>query len=60
MKKTVVTDMLNPQAGLPPEARAILRTKLGLPAETVAAPVTNAVPKISAPVSTNALAPTQP
>ncbi len=57
MKKTVVTDMLNPQAGLPPEARAILRTKLGLPAETVAPPVTNAVPKISTPVSTNTPAP---
>ena len=60
LTKTVVNDLLNPQRGLQPEARAILRTQLGLPAETVAPPATNSVPKISAPVSTNAPAPAQP
>ena len=60
LTKTVVADLLNPQGGLPAEARAILRTQLGLPAETVAPPATNSVPKVLAPVPTNAPAPTQP
>jgi hypothetical protein len=36
MVKEVVGSLLDPQRGLPPEARAILRTRLGLPAETAA------------------------
>jgi hypothetical protein len=52
MKKTIVMDLLNAENGLPPEARAILRTKLGLPAEVAAPAATNAAP--AAPASTNA------
>jgi hypothetical protein len=55
MKRTIVTDLLNPQGGLPPEARAIFRTKLGLPAEIAAPAATNSVPPApSATGSTNA------
>jgi len=55
LKKVVVTDLLNPQGGLPFEARAILRTKLGLPAESTAPAPTNAVPELPAnTVPTNA------
>jgi hypothetical protein len=57
LSKTVVSDLLNPERGVPVEARAILRTKLGLPPETVAPAVTNAVPIISTnSVSTNPVA----
>ncbi len=48
-KKEALDTLLDPQSGLPPEYRAILRTRLGLPAES-AAPAesaTNAVPAIS-------------
>ncbi len=51
LNKTVVTDLLNPQRGLPFEARAVLRTQLGLPAEIAAHAMTNAVPKIVSPVT---------
>ena len=60
LTKTVINDLLNSQSGLQPEARAILRTQLGLPAETIAPAATNSVPKMSAPVSTNTPAPAQP
>ena len=39
MNRLVVTDLLDPQRGIPPDARAVLRTRLGLPAESVPAPV---------------------
>ena len=46
----VVTEMLDQQRGLPFAARAVLRTQLGLPAETVStnapAVLTNAVETI--------------
>jgi hypothetical protein len=46
--REILDRMLNPQEGLLPEIRAVLRTKLGLPAET-----TNAPPAITkAPAST--------
>ena len=47
LNKTVVQQLLNPQAGVPYAARAVLRTQLGLPAES-AAPAPN-------PGSTNAV-----
>ena len=60
LNKTVITDLLDPQSGLPPETRAVLRTRLGLPAEAIAPPVntatnlsgaaTNTVP-VSAPTN---------
>ncbi len=53
LKKNVVMGLINPEGGLPADARAILRTKLGLPAENTAPPATNAVPAISAPPKTN-------
>ena len=36
--RTVLDQMLDPERGLPPQARAVLRTKLALPAETAPAP----------------------
>ncbi len=61
LSKTVVNDLLNPQRGVPAEARAILRTKLGLPPETVAPPATNAVPVVSTnSIPTNAPVPALP
>jgi hypothetical protein len=61
LKRTVINDLLNPQGGLPSEARAILRTKLGLPAESAAPPATNAVPVVlTNSVPTNAPAPVRP
>jgi hypothetical protein len=51
LNKTVVQQLLDPQAGVPYAARAVLRTQLGLPAETaVPAPnsgSTNAVENVS-------------
>ena len=51
LNREVVTGLLDQQRGLPFTARAILRTQLGLPAETVAtnapAITTNAVEEIS-------------
>jgi hypothetical protein len=40
--RTILRRLLNPTNGLPPEAQAVLRTKLNLPAEKPA--ITNAVP----------------
>jgi hypothetical protein len=58
LKRTVITQLLDTEHGVAPEARAILRTRLGLPAETVAPATTNAVPIISTnSVSTNTAAP---
>jgi hypothetical protein len=55
MKKTIVTDLLKPENGLPAEARAILRTKLGLPPESSAPAATNSVPAAAtSPATTNA------
>ncbi|HEV2694458.1 MAG TPA: hypothetical protein VG347_16310 [Verrucomicrobiae bacterium] len=56
MNSQVVRGLLDPQRGLPPEARAILRSRLGLPAEVAAPAPTNAVPAVSTPASTNAAA----
>jgi len=36
MNQEVIRTLLDPQRGLPPEARAVLRTRLGLPAEKAA------------------------
>ncbi|HWY31304.1 MAG TPA: hypothetical protein VNX46_11135 [Candidatus Acidoferrum sp.] len=59
LNRSVLHDLLDPQGGLPFAARAVLRTQLGLPAETnapaanpVAEPATNA----DATVSTNSSA----
>ena len=38
-ERVVLNRVLDPENGFPPEARAILRTRLGLPAETAPAPV---------------------
>jgi hypothetical protein len=48
LKRDVLSRLLDPQKGLPFAARAVLRTQLGMPAETNAPPQT---------VSTNAIAP---
>ena len=50
INKEVLSRLLDPKRGFPPEARAILRTKLGLPAESApakaeAAPAQDAVPR---------------
>ena len=49
IKREIVTGLLDPQQGLPPEYRGVLRTRLGLPAESTipVGPATNAVPEIS-------------
>lgn len=61
LKKTALTDLLNPQGRLPFEARSILRTKLGLPAESAAPSATNSLPVVPPnPVSTNAPLPAKP
>jgi hypothetical protein len=55
IKRNVASRLLDPERGVAPEARAILRTRLGLPPETVTPPSTNAVPAVSTnSVSTNA------
>ena len=63
LNAAVVRQLLDPQNGAPYVARAVLRTQLGLPAET-AAPVnttTNAVEIISTnAIPTNAVAPVLP
>ena len=62
MRAVVARQLVDPQNGLPYEARAVLRTRLGLPAETV---TTNNVMPVETPVSTNspatnAVSPAQP
>jgi hypothetical protein len=44
LKKTALNDLLNPRGGLPFEARAILRARLGLAAESAPPAATNSVP----------------
>ncbi|HSY19165.1 MAG TPA: hypothetical protein VK815_12560 [Candidatus Acidoferrales bacterium] len=59
----VVRDLLDTQRGLPPDARAILRSRLGLPAEVAAQATTNAVPLVptnGTPAATNEPAPAIP
>lgn len=54
LSQTILGDLLDPQRGIPPEARALLRTQLGLPGESVPAATTNAVPQVSSvPAPTN-------
>ena len=52
LNKTVVMDILDPQHGVPPDSRAIIRSRLGLPGETAAQPVINST-NVPAAVSTN-------
>ena len=50
LKREVIDNLLDPREGLPFELRAVLRTRLGLPAESAAPPAgapTNAVPTVS-------------
>jgi hypothetical protein len=50
LKLEVRSELLDPARGMPPEARAVLRAKLGMEPESPAsAAVTNAVPQIAAP-----------
>jgi hypothetical protein len=51
MNAAVVRQLLDPQSGLPYEARAVLRTQLGLPAETP--PADNAAKTGEAPAATS-------
>ena len=63
LTRTIVNDLLDPQRGIPPEARAVLRSRLGLPAEVAAPATTNAVPEVSTsavPAATNEPAPVVP
>ena len=61
LKKTALTDLLNPQGRLPAEARAVLRTKLGLPAEAAVPSSTNDVPVLpTSSVPTNAATDARP
>jgi hypothetical protein len=41
--KTILNQMLDPEGSLPPDARAVLRTELGLPAETAPGASTNLI-----------------
>ncbi len=57
MNRGIVLGLVDAQSGLPYEARAVLRTKLGLPAEAAPVPAsTNSVPAPVIPSSTNAAA----
>lgn len=49
MNKAIIKQLLDPQEGLPYAGRAVLRTQLGLPAESVEPAATNAAPVISIP-----------
>ena len=63
LNSAVVRQLIDPQNGLPYAARAVLRTQLGLPGETVAPAntATNAVEIISTnAIPTNAVAPGLP
>ena len=50
MRSTVLKQLVDPESGLPYEARAVLRTAFGLPAETTAP---NAPANVEAPASSN-------
>jgi hypothetical protein len=51
LNKTVLQQLLDPQRGLPYAARAVLRTQLGLPAESATPEPTNNVPPATAPAT---------
>jgi hypothetical protein len=56
LKRTAINILLDPQRGLPYAARAVIRTQLGMPAETIAPPQTvstNAIAPMVLPLSTN-------
>ena len=59
LNKGVLHDLLDPHRGLPFEARAVLRTRLGLPAETNQAPDV-VIPPPATPPATNAAATNAP
>jgi hypothetical protein len=59
LNNLVVKQLLDPQHGLPFAARAVLRTQLGLPAESAAPEPTNNVPLLTTP-ATNTPAMTNP
>ena len=54
LKSAVLNQLLDTQRGLNYAARAVLRTQLGLSAETVAPPVTAGTTKTTASAVTNA------
>ena len=47
LRRLVVNSLIDPQEGLPYANRAVIRTRLGLPVETVAPAATNSVPSVS-------------
>jgi hypothetical protein len=47
LRRSVVNSLIDPQEGLPYANRAVIRTRLGLPAETVAPAATNNVLSVS-------------
>jgi hypothetical protein len=47
LRRQVINSLIDPQEGLPFAARQVIRTRLGLPAETVAPATTNSVPNVS-------------
>jgi hypothetical protein len=49
IEKRILNRLLDPDEGMPAEARAVLRTKLGLPAQTAPAPAGAAEPGIASP-----------
>lgn len=51
LNKAIIKQLLDPQEGLPYACRAVLRTQLGLPAESTAPAATNAVPALSIPLT---------
>jgi len=57
INRAVLEQLLDPQAGMPFAARAIIRSQLGLPGETNAPPATIATNAPAASTDTNAAAP---
>ncbi len=53
MNKTVIDGLLDPKNGIPYAARAVLRTQLGLPAETAASTLTST--NAASPTATNSI-----
>jgi hypothetical protein len=56
LNQAVLQQLLDPQEGFPYAARAVLRTQLGLPAETVSTNLPPVTPPIGEKVSTNSAA----
>jgi len=52
LNRDVLNQLLNPQQGLPFAARAVLRTQLGLPAETNAPPAATILTNVPTTIST--------